>query len=107
MFPTADAQGELNYTESFSFDRSDPNAQAIFDGITPLEAKEIVLHGLTLQDDGQGRDAPDAMDEADGTAGYKAVLPVASGEPHEVNVNALLSILLSHGHGDGGLFGIG
>ena len=64
VFPTADAQGKLNYTESFRFDRSDPNAQAIFDGITPLEAKEIVLHGLTLQN-GQGWDAPGVMDEAD------------------------------------------
>jgi hypothetical protein len=106
VFPTADAQGKLNYTESFRFDRSDPNAQAIFDGITPLEAKEIVLHGLTLQN-GQGWDAPGVMDEADGTAGYKGVLPVASGELHEVNVSGLLSMLLSHGHGDGGLFGLG
>ena len=106
VFPTADAQGKLNYTESFRFDRSDPNAQAIFDGITPLEAKEIVLHGLTLQN-GQGWDAPGVMDEADGTAGYKGVLPVASGELHEVNVSGLLSMLLRHGHGDGGLFGLG
>ena len=69
MFPTVDATGVLDYTETFRFDRSDPNAQAIFDGITPFEAKEIVLHGLTLRE-GQGRDAPDVMgDEADGTAG--------------------------------------
>ena len=106
VFPTADAQGKLNYTENFRFDRSDPNALVIFNGITPLEAKEIVLHGLTLQD-GQGRDAPGVVDEADGTAGYKGVLPVASGELHEVNVNGLLGMLLSHGHGDGGLFGLG
>ncbi len=110
MFPTADANGVLRYTETFRFDRSDPNAQAIFDGITPLEAKEIVLHGLTLRE-GQGRDAPDVdpmrMDEADGTAGYKAVLPVASGELHEVGFGGLLSALIHEqfGHADGHLFG--
>jgi hypothetical protein len=98
MFPTADANGVLRYTETFRFDRSDPNAQAIFEGITPLENKEIVLHGLTLRE-GQGRDAPDVMgDEADGTAGYKGVLPVASGELREVDVGALLSSALSDGH---------
>ena len=101
MFPTADENGVLRYTETFRFDRSDPNAQSIFDGITPLEAKEIVLHGLTLRE-GQGRDAPDVMgDEADGTAGYKGVLPVASGELREVDVGALLANVL----GDGHLFG--
>ena len=101
MFPTADENGVLRYTETFRFDRSDPNAQAVFDGITPLGAKEIVLHGLTLRE-GQGRDAPDVMgDEADGTAGYKGVLPVASGELREVDVGALLSSAL----GDGHLFG--
>jgi hypothetical protein len=38
------------------------------------------------------------MDEADGTAGYKGVLPVASGELREVDVGALLSSALSDGH---------
>ena len=97
-FPTADANGVLRYTETFRFGRGDPDAQAIFEAITPLEAKEIVLHGLTLRE-GQGRDAPDVMgDEADGTAGYKGVLPVASGELREVDVGALLSSALSDGH---------
>ncbi len=56
-----------------------------------------MLHGLTLRE-GQGRDAPGVMDEADGTAGYKGVLPVASGELHEVDVGALLSGALGYGH---------
>ena len=105
-FPTADANGVLRYTEAFRFDHGDPNAQAIFDGITPLEAKEIVLHGLTLRE-GQGRDAPDVMDEADGTAGYKGILPVASGELHEVGFGGLLSALIHNqlGHADSNPFG--
>ena len=101
-FPTADANGVLRYTETFRFDRGDPNAQAIFEAITPLENKELVLHGLTLRE-GQGRDAPGVMDEADGTAGYKGVLPVASGELHEVtSLGQLLAELLHAQHGHGG-----
>ena len=103
MFPTADENGVLRYTETFRFDRSDQNAQAIFDGITPLEAKEIVLHGLsTTAQQGEGTEG-----EINGTAGYKAVLPVASGELHEVGFGGLLSALIhSHlGHADGQLLG--
>ncbi|MCI0756280.1 hypothetical protein, partial [Teichococcus vastitatis] len=66
-----------------------------FGGITPLQAKEIVLHGLTLQD-GQGTDAG----EADGTQGYKDVLPVASGELHEVDVSPQVLNAVLHGRFD-------
>lgn len=76
VFPTVGADGKLSYHEVFRFDADDPNARAIFDDITPLEAKEIVLHGLsTTAQQGQGTDG-----EVDGTAGYKLALPVASGE---------------------------
>jgi hypothetical protein len=93
VFPAADENGVLRYTETFHFDASDPNAQAIFAGITPLQAKEIVLHGLTLQD-GQGADTG----EADGTQGYKAVLPVASSELHEVNMSSHVINAMLHSH---------
>ena len=76
VFPTVGEDGMLHYRQVFRFDADDPNARAIFDGITPLEAKEIVLHGLTTTTrQGQGTEG-----EVDGTAGYKLVLPVASGE---------------------------
>lgn len=104
-FPAADADGNLHYIETFHFGSSDPNAQSIFDGITPLEAKEIVLHGLTLQD-GQGG----GEGEADGTAGYKGVLPVASGELHEVTgFGHIVSALLHAQQGGAGdwTFGAG
>lgn len=97
VFPTADANGDLHYTETFHFDLDDLNARAIFDDITPLEAKEIVLHGLTLRE-GQGRDAMGVMDEADGTAGYKAILPIASGELQEVDAPHWLLNALRHDH---------
>jgi hypothetical protein len=76
VFPTVGADGLLNYRQTFHFDSDDENAQVIFDGITPLEAKEIVLHGLTLPEGfGVG-----TAGEVDGTGGYKLILPVASGE---------------------------
>lgn len=76
MFPTADADGTLYYRETFDF--GDPGAGAldVYDAIRMLEAKEIVLHGLELPAGyGEGTDG-----EVDGSGGYIAVLPVASGE---------------------------
>lgn len=76
VFPTVGADGVLNYHQVFNFSADDANAQAVFDGITPLEFKEIVLHGMTTNaQQGAGTDG-----EVDGTAGYKLALPVASGE---------------------------
>ncbi len=83
-FPTADANGNLRYTETFRFSTSDANAQAIFNGITPLNMKEVVIHGESVAaGSGAGTGG-----EVDGTAGYKAVLPVASGELHLVTGQA-------------------
>ncbi len=79
VFPTADADGMLSYRQTFSFADLGMAGMDAFDAISPLGAKEIVLHGLTLAA-GQGS----GTGEADGTAGYKAVLPVASGELREV-----------------------
>lgn len=76
VFPTVGDDGTLSYREVFRFDADDANARAIFDGITPLEAKEIVLHGLTTT----ARQGEGTGGEVDGTAGYKLALPVASGE---------------------------
>jgi hypothetical protein len=100
-FPTADADGKLRYTETFRFDRSDPDQRMVFEDITPLENKEIVLHGLTVQ----GGSGDGTMGEVDGSGGYKAVLPVASGELREVDYGALLHNAMSYGHADGWLFG--
>lgn len=79
MFPIADAGGMLSYRQTFSFADLGMAGTEVYDAISPLDAKEIVLHGLSLAA-GQGG----GSGEADGTAGYKAVLPVASGELREV-----------------------
>lgn len=81
-FPIADVQG--NYDYSRVFDLSD---MGIFnDGVEgtdlfPLSFREIVVHGAFLPE-GAGANGG----EADGTAGYKAFLPVAAGELSEVPI---------------------
>jgi hypothetical protein len=78
-FPMADADGMLSYRQTFSFAELGMQGTSVFGDISPLEAKEIVLHGLDLAS-GQGANGG----EADGTAGYKPVLPVAAGELRQV-----------------------
>jgi hypothetical protein len=74
-FPTAD-DGTINFSQTYDL-TSDATFAADFgtDGLLPLENREIVLHGLTLAE-GEGANGG----EANGEAGYKATLPVASGE---------------------------
>ncbi|WP_207461649.1 hypothetical protein [Azospirillum sp. SYSU D00513] len=102
-FPTAGEDGKLHYLETFTFDtEGEANAAAamLFDELTPLNIREIVLHGQTL-DEGQGQAGSPAPDEADGTAGYKALLPVASGELTDIETNADLLAFSSHFHNHG------
>lgn len=54
----------------------------------PLTQREIVIHGLTLPNElglGGTNSNSVAPNEADGTPGYKAVLPVAAGEIEKFN----------------------
>jgi hypothetical protein len=82
-FPTAPI-GVINFGEIYNL--NDPKTFAGLDpplgantdktALFPLENRHIVIHGLTVGAGfGAGTDG-----EADGTAGYKAVLPVANGE---------------------------
>lgn len=80
---------EFNLDTTYTFDLSDPNARRQFNNITPLNLREIVLHGLTIP-----TEISDAIDEATGaapgspTAGidvgggmtFRATAPVAAGE---------------------------
>ncbi|WP_227367881.1 DUF4214 domain-containing protein [Halomonas sp. M20] len=54
-----------------------------------LDQREIVLHGLTLNG-GQGEGTEG---EADGTAGYKAVLPIAAGEIERIDAQQAMADL--------------
>lgn len=76
MFPIADADG--TYTFNAVYDLSSIMTFAGDFGpadLFPLALREIVIHGAFLPD-GAGF----GPGEADGTAGYKAFLPVASGD---------------------------
>jgi hypothetical protein len=75
-FPTAPT-GTINFLQTYNL--NDPTIYAAgFNkaNLLPLDLREIVLHGRTVAA-GVGAGTPG---EVDGTAGYKGVLPVASGE---------------------------
>lgn len=70
-----DDDGIVNYSMTFNLNNSSSFEGEMDKGdLLPLHLREIVLHGMTLQA-GQGSNGG----EADGTAGYKVVLPVACG----------------------------
>jgi hypothetical protein len=79
-FPNADANGDVHFRQTYHFEPNDPAAQSLLATIEQFDHKEIVLHGENVAaGEGAGTGG-----EVDGTAGYKAVLPVASGEIHDV-----------------------
>ncbi|NVD44694.1 PEPxxWA-CTERM sorting domain-containing protein [Qipengyuania atrilutea] len=81
---SADAMGNANYSMTFDLtDSSIFNADFTAEDLLPLQLREIVLHGLTVPAVGDGTPG-----EVDGTAGYKAVLPVAAGEIRPGNMTA-------------------
>lgn len=93
-FPTAPT-GTIAYDQTFDLtDSAVFEAGFDIDSLLPLGLREIVLHGMTLEA-GQGSNGG----EADGTAGYKATLPVASAELSEVRFGVpepgVLALLLA------------
>jgi Ca2+-binding RTX toxin-like protein len=93
--PGPDASGFPNPTGtsflfSQTYDLNDPRngeLARLLDDVS-LNRREIVLHGKTvLAGHGQG-----TTGEVDGTAGYKLVLPIASGEIRELSYNSALAL---------------
>lgn len=78
-FPVADDNGTYFFRESYQLPTE------MLPASPQLTLREIVLHGETLAE-GEGGNGG----EADGTPGFKGVLPVASGEIH--NITALEDI---------------
>ncbi|TDH59255.1 calcium-binding protein [Dankookia rubra] len=75
-FPTA-PDGSIRYEQSFDLTRMAGFGDGVGAGnLLPLELREMVIHGLSV-DGAAGAGTPG---EIDGQAGYKLVLPVASGE---------------------------
>jgi hypothetical protein len=91
-FPVAAADGTIDFTQLY--DLTDPTTFAggfNVNDLLPLDLREIVLHGMSVPA-GVGAGTPG---EVDGTAGYKAVLPVAAGEIAVVPLPAAGWMLLS------------
>lgn len=81
LLPLGDIGSTAAGTSNFSmtYDLSDSsifNADYDEDDLTPFTLREVVIHGLTVPQ-GPGANTPG---EVDGTNGYLATLPVASGE---------------------------
>ncbi len=82
VFPVAPSTGTLVFSATYNLADEgqffSPVTGTDYDGqdLLPLQFREIVLHGMTV--DGSAGAGTDG--EIDGAAGYKASLPVASGE---------------------------
>lgn len=73
-FPTA-SDGTISFSQTYDLSSMTTFADGYDQtNLFPFDNREVVLHGMTLAA-GEGADGG----EADGTAGYKATLPVASG----------------------------
>lgn len=88
-FPTAPG-GTITFTETYDLTNVSTFAAGFeWADVMPLVLREIVIHGMTTTAlDGVGTGG-----EVDGTAGYKAVLPVASGEIVPEPASAALLVL--------------
>ena len=73
-FSTA-PDGQINYFETFDLSQqSDFGTSFSTDQLLPLDLREIVIHGMTVGNIGEG-----TAGEVNGVAEFKTVLPVAAG----------------------------
>jgi hypothetical protein len=81
-YPTVGADGKLTFTQEYDVSNAtqffDPENKLDFSGqdVQPLPFRVIELHGLTVK----ATDGTGTTGEVNGSAGYKANLPVAVGE---------------------------
>jgi hypothetical protein len=75
-YEEADENGRVSVTQTYQFDLSNADQQAIFKELADrMEGRVLQVHGLTVPEtNGEG-----TRGEVDGTAGYKPLLAVANG----------------------------
>ncbi len=90
VFPTADANGNLAYHETFDFNGSS-QAQSVFNSLQPLGIRLVEIHGMTVP--------PGAVAGTSGESagGYQASIPAAGGLLHPISAaeGQVLTHLLS------------
>jgi len=97
-FPVADSGGTLNFTSTI--DLSDLPQQQL-DQMFPLDLRTVELHGLTVT----AQDGSLTGGEVNGTAGYKAVLPVAGAELVDAGGGSTTTAILRGDNGNDTLLG--
>ncbi|MCB2052938.1 MAG: hypothetical protein KDE35_01685, partial [Geminicoccaceae bacterium] len=110
--PVADAGGSIRFLADYDLtDDSlflNPLSGTQYEGsdLFPLEAREVVMHGLEVNEAGVGAGT---AGEVDGTTGYKITLPIAAGEIEQVDLDEALAMLAdAQGTGfDGTASGVG
>lgn len=97
QFPTAGADGTINFTSTFSLSALDLPGGADVSDLFPLDMRAVELHGATVTaEDGQMTGG-----EVNGTAGFKPTLPVAAAEFTETgDVTAENAVLRGDNGGD-------
>jgi hypothetical protein len=109
-FPVADASGALALSATYQFNLSDPGELVRYTDLRDrFTGRELQIHGRDVPA-GAGAGTPN---EVDGTAGYKAVLPVGNGillpvvqgDPGDAAVLALVERLLGGSTAQGGAAG--
>ncbi len=78
IFPTADAQGNLSYHETFNFNLSQ-EAQFVYDLLQPLGSRYVELHGANVSA------GTVAGSTGPLSAGYHTSVPVAGGLLHPIS----------------------
>jgi hypothetical protein len=74
-FPTADAQGNLDFHQTYTFNTNDPEDAAILNALeAQFDDRVVQIHGVTVPQ-GAGAGTPH---EVNGNGGYKPELPVAN-----------------------------
>lgn len=100
MFPMPMADGSLAFSQTYDLTDEGQFFSAVTgtsytgDDLMPLWLREVVIHGMTVD----GTAGAGTGGEIDGTAGFKAVLPVAAGEfmaVPEPSAIGLMGILLT------------